>query len=270
MDLGGPWQVAESNEERRRGVTAPDDASDDGWHEASVPGHWRSVPALAASDGPVLYRRWFEAPPTRAGNQGLLTFDGSFYQADVWLDGEYLQGHRGLLPSRTASGKRPSGWPAPLPTPPGSRGELHEDGRRGQDRAAQPHRRVPALGLPGPRLESGAASGPPVHLRPVSGPVRIEGLQGAVPRGQRGTGRSRAGGGARPRPHRGAVGGGMRDRRGASGTAPSGREGQGPPSGGNRRSRLWAQTRSAGRSPSSDPLCGGHDRWADNRSTGST
>ncbi|HET6875462.1 MAG TPA: hypothetical protein VFH70_11810 [Acidimicrobiales bacterium] len=90
MDLGGPWQVAESNEERRRGVTAPSDAAEEGWHETLVPGHWRSVPALAASDGPVLYRRRFDAAPPDAGARAFLVLDGIFYQADVWLDGEYL------------------------------------------------------------------------------------------------------------------------------------------------------------------------------------
>jgi beta-mannosidase len=90
MDLGGPWQVAESNEERRRSVTAPFDAADEGWHETQVPGHWRSVPALASSDGPVLYRRRFDAPIPEPGTRAFLVFDGIFYQADVWLDGEYL------------------------------------------------------------------------------------------------------------------------------------------------------------------------------------
>ena len=56
----------------------------------TVPGHWRAEPELATSDGPILYRRRFDGPPPEPGRRRWLTFNGIFYQADVWLDGAYL------------------------------------------------------------------------------------------------------------------------------------------------------------------------------------
>ncbi|HWE56053.1 MAG TPA: hypothetical protein VG435_11095 [Acidimicrobiales bacterium] len=89
MDLGGLWAVAESNDERRRRLAEPD-LDDSGWAAHEVPGHWRSVAELADSDGPVLYRRRFQAPAPGDGQRAFLRFHGIFYQGDVWLDGEYL------------------------------------------------------------------------------------------------------------------------------------------------------------------------------------
>src|SRR5690606_25927939 len=64
--------------------------ADGDWPEVRVPGHWRSSPAFAGSDGPVLHRCRFEAPPPPPGRRAWLTFEGVFYQGDVWLDGGYL------------------------------------------------------------------------------------------------------------------------------------------------------------------------------------
>src|SRR5712691_5492648 len=55
-----------------------------------VPGHWRSNPAFAEDDGPLLYRRRFEFPPPDPGRRVWLTLDGLFYLGDVWLDGAYI------------------------------------------------------------------------------------------------------------------------------------------------------------------------------------
>ena len=55
-----------------------------------MPGHWRSHAEFADSNGPVLYRKRFEQPPPAPGLRRWITFDGIFYQADVWLDGAYL------------------------------------------------------------------------------------------------------------------------------------------------------------------------------------
>jgi beta-mannosidase len=91
VDLGGVWQIAPSTDERRRAITAgADEDSPDGWSDAPVPGHWRNHPTLADSDGPVLYRREFTAPPPEADQRAFLIFEGIFYQGDVWLDGGYL------------------------------------------------------------------------------------------------------------------------------------------------------------------------------------
>src|SRR5262249_46174456 len=89
MDLGGQWRAAESNDDLRRAF-ADLDFDDTEWPQLPVPGHWRSHPAFDTSDGAVLYRRRFVTEPPSAGRRTFLTFDGIFYQGDVWLDGEYV------------------------------------------------------------------------------------------------------------------------------------------------------------------------------------
>jgi beta-mannosidase len=89
VELGGLWKAAPATEELRREFTEP--AFDDGgWEDIPVPGHWRSVPAFADSDGPLLYRTSFEQSRPDGQTRTWLTFDGLFYQGDVWLDGNYL------------------------------------------------------------------------------------------------------------------------------------------------------------------------------------
>jgi len=89
MDLGGEWLAAASDEELRR-LFAADDLDDSHWEHVIVPGHWRSHPAFADSDGPLLFRRRFSATRPGPGRRAFLTFEGLFYQGDVWLDGAYL------------------------------------------------------------------------------------------------------------------------------------------------------------------------------------
>ena len=86
MEFGWP---RESDDDLRRAMAEPD-LDDSGWAPVEVPGHWRSDPALAASDGPVLYRRRFESALPEGAERCFLTFAGIFYQGDVWLDGEYV------------------------------------------------------------------------------------------------------------------------------------------------------------------------------------
>ncbi|HKE72657.1 MAG TPA: hypothetical protein VKB57_03540 [Acidimicrobiales bacterium] len=87
--LTGVWRAAEADDHLRRSYT--DAAFDDrGWEPVPVPGHWRSVPAFAAADGPLLYRGHLDAPAPDEGRRAWLCFDGLFYQGDVWLDGGYL------------------------------------------------------------------------------------------------------------------------------------------------------------------------------------
>jgi beta-mannosidase len=90
MDLSGAWRAAVADDALRRRV--PDDDLDDSdWAELPVPGHWRAAPEFATSDGPVVYRRRFVAPRLSGPERrAWLTFDGIFYQGDVWLDGAYL------------------------------------------------------------------------------------------------------------------------------------------------------------------------------------
>jgi beta-mannosidase len=100
MDLSGTWRAAVADEDLRR--TWHDDAFDDAsWEAIEVPGHWRSTPAFADTDGALLYRRSFEAPPPSEGSRSWLTFDGLFYQGDVWLDGAYLGDTEGYFAPHT-------------------------------------------------------------------------------------------------------------------------------------------------------------------------
>ncbi len=89
MELSGAWRANAADDElRRAGIGL--DVDDDDWLEVEVPGHWRTHPKLATSDGPILYRRRFELAAPDQGMRRWITFDGIFYQADVWLDGAYL------------------------------------------------------------------------------------------------------------------------------------------------------------------------------------
>jgi beta-mannosidase len=89
MELGGTWKAIEADEALRRIYPEPD-FDDTGWGGLAVPGHWRSSPDFAASEGPLLARHRFEAPAPAANRRSWLTFDGVFYQSDLWLDGSYL------------------------------------------------------------------------------------------------------------------------------------------------------------------------------------
>ena len=90
MDLGGRWRAAEADDALRR-VFADPDMDDVSWTDVDVPHHWRSHPAFAASDGPLLYRRRFEADRHLGLDRRCwLQLDGLFYQGDVWLDRSYL------------------------------------------------------------------------------------------------------------------------------------------------------------------------------------
>ncbi|HET9608052.1 MAG TPA: hypothetical protein VFP06_00505, partial [Acidimicrobiales bacterium] len=88
-ELTDGWRAAAADDRLRRSYTERD-FDDAAWHAVAVPGHWRSTPAFAESDGPLLYRRRFAAAAPAAGRRAWLTFDGLFYQGDVWLDGGYL------------------------------------------------------------------------------------------------------------------------------------------------------------------------------------
>jgi beta-mannosidase len=89
MELNDGWRAATADDDLRRSYQAAE-FDDAGWAPIAVPGHWRSSPAFAGSDGPLLQRCRFDAPRPAEGRRVWLTFDGLFYQGDVWLDGGYL------------------------------------------------------------------------------------------------------------------------------------------------------------------------------------
>ncbi|MFP3901443.1 MAG: glycoside hydrolase family 2 protein [Acidimicrobiia bacterium] len=100
MELTDGWRAAVADDDLRRAYTAVD-FDDAGWQPITVPGHWRSTPAFARSDGPLLHRCRFEAAPPGGGVRLWLTFDGLFYQGDVWLDGTYLGDTEGYFVPHT-------------------------------------------------------------------------------------------------------------------------------------------------------------------------
>ena len=89
MDLSGAWRASGADDEVRREALSPD-YDDSDWTSVTVPGHWRYEPAFAGSDGPVLYRRSFRTEVPDRDRRSFVTLHGTFYQADVWLDGAYL------------------------------------------------------------------------------------------------------------------------------------------------------------------------------------
>ena len=138
-----------------------------------MPGHWRSSAAFAdqrrpapVPRGPSTPRRPERRPPVVADLRRPL------------LPGRRLarrglpRRHRGLLLAAHLRGHRRP--PGPVRAPPRRRGHLQPADRPHGE--AQHHRRVPALGLPRPRLEPRRDLAPgPRRARP--GPVRIAGLR---------------------------------------------------------------------------------------------
>ena len=100
MDLGGTWRAVPSDETNRRTFAEPR-VDDLNWEPIAVPSHWRSTPAFADSDGPLLYRTHFGAPTPSARERAWLVFDGLFYQGDVWLDGAYTGDTEGYFNRHT-------------------------------------------------------------------------------------------------------------------------------------------------------------------------
>lgn len=96
LDLCGAWLVHPGEGDLHQRFIEPG-FDDGGWFKAAVPGHWRAVPELAESDGPVLYRHHFDAPATEPGRRRFLVLDGVFYYGDVWLDGGYLGATEGYF-----------------------------------------------------------------------------------------------------------------------------------------------------------------------------
>jgi beta-mannosidase len=96
MELGGRWVATEATDDVRRfGIGL--DSDDSTWNEIAVPGHWQQDPNYAGSDGPLMYRNRFTAPPPAEGIRRWITFDGIFYQGDAWLDGAYLGDSEGYF-----------------------------------------------------------------------------------------------------------------------------------------------------------------------------
>ena len=96
MGLSDRWLATPADEDLRRTFADPD-VDESGWEPITVPGHWRSTPAFADHDGPLLHRTRFEQAPGAGDRRWWLRFDGMFYEGDVWLDGTYLGATEGYF-----------------------------------------------------------------------------------------------------------------------------------------------------------------------------
>ena len=99
--LSGPWRAfdlaagPEGSEPADAHDLAGIDVDDSQWPEISIPGHWRSHPAFATSDGPMLLRREFEVDTPGLDERMFLVLHGVMAAGDVWFDGTYLGDTRG-------------------------------------------------------------------------------------------------------------------------------------------------------------------------------
>jgi beta-mannosidase len=100
FELGGGWRAREAEGDLHQRFVEPG-FDDSDWSPITVPGHWRTMPGFAGSDGPVLYRCRFPAGPLPEGRRRFLTFEGVFYYGDVWLDGAYLGATEGYFAPHT-------------------------------------------------------------------------------------------------------------------------------------------------------------------------
>ncbi len=92
------WRACSADDDvRRDGVGIDHDDRD--WPAVPVPGHWRSLPELADSAGPVMYRADLHRGRPGDGERVFVVFEGVMYQADVWLDGAYLGDPEGYFTS---------------------------------------------------------------------------------------------------------------------------------------------------------------------------
>jgi beta-mannosidase len=100
LDLTGTWVAAPATHDLRRAAVEPG-FDDESWEPIAVPSHWRSTAAFADLDGPLWYRRRFDAVRPLEGRRRWLVLDGVFYQGDVWLDGAYLGDTEGYFAPHT-------------------------------------------------------------------------------------------------------------------------------------------------------------------------
>src|SRR3954465_5593087 len=96
MNLSGLWRAYVGGERPSRGFLKPGFGGQ-AWPGVPGPAPWRSSPEFADANGPLLYRRRFEAAPPDEGRRAWLGLEGLFYLGDVWLAGPSGRGTGGAF-----------------------------------------------------------------------------------------------------------------------------------------------------------------------------
>ncbi len=96
VDLSGRWRAHVDDGDLARNFIEPGFSTAD-WPDIEVPGHWRSSPLFAETDGPVLYRRAIAPTELPESHRRFVSFDGIFYLGDIWFDGHYLGATEGYF-----------------------------------------------------------------------------------------------------------------------------------------------------------------------------
>jgi beta-glucuronidase len=96
LPLAGEWRFAVDPNDAGQDMDWADPGFDDSaWTPVTVPHTWGVMEKYADYDGWAWYRRGFTLPDEARGAHLRLHFDGVFYLARVWLNGEYLGEHEG-------------------------------------------------------------------------------------------------------------------------------------------------------------------------------
>ena len=180
MDLTGTWRAAVADEDLRR--SWQDDGFDDAaWEPIDGPRALAVRARVRRRRRPAALPPHFDADGPGRGTPGLADLRRDLLPGRRVARRRLPRRHRGLLRPAHLRGHRRAARARPSTT---SRVEVTCTPADRPDRQAQHHRRLPALGLPRPRLEPRRHLAPGAR-RPRPGPVRIARLRVAVPGGRR-------------------------------------------------------------------------------------
>lgn len=96
VDLSKSWQIIASTEQTRRDALYRPEATKN-WKKIDLPFQWQSDEQFAGFGGPMLYQCRFENELLLPSRRAWMSFEGVFYQADFWLDGDYLGDREGYF-----------------------------------------------------------------------------------------------------------------------------------------------------------------------------
>ena len=245
VELSGAWRASAADDELRRGGIGLD-VDDSGWLDVAVPGPLAVPPRAGRQRRPDPVPHALRARRRRRpGARRWVTFDGIFYQADVWLDGAYLGDPEGYF--------FPHSFDITALCRLGDDHVLAVEVTCNPERGTRGRRNITGLFQHSEAVDR--AWNPGGLWRPVlvvrHRPGQARPVAGAVPRRRRDAGPPPPGRPPRQRQRPDRPPAHDRRRRGRRrGRAPAGRR---------------ARTRSSGRSTSTGPACGGPGRSATSR-----